>query len=117
MTLCVLNSEKLELLRGDLDRAPVARVKMEPVGRAYLTTVETTVDGVVFCLYAETHANPQVPADVSEAVTAFNASRSVWESLVAEALDAQDELLDQDREELDERVAQSQATRGRLLHR
>ena len=115
MTLCVLDSEKLADLPADLPRAPRASISMAPQGRAYFTTVMADISGFTFCLYAETHAEPRIPEAVADAVSSFNADPTVWAKLVAEALDAEDEMLSEDRETLDERVAQSQATRQRLL--
>lgn len=115
MTLCVINSEKLADLPADLPRAPRATISMTPQGRAYFTAVMADIGGIMFCLYSETHADPRIPADVAEAVAAFNTDPAIWERLVSEALDAEDEVLAEDRESLNERVAQTQALRARLL--
>lgn len=115
MTLCVINSEKLADLPADLPRAPRATISMTPQGHAYFTSVMADVAGVVFCLYAETNAEPRIPTDVADAVTAFNTDPTIWDALVTEALDAEDEMLAEDRDTLDTRVAQSRELRARLL--
>lgn len=115
MTLCVLNSEILASLPPERSTAPHATISMAPNGRAYLTTVTADIAGHRCYLYSETHAEARIPAAVTEAVTAFNADPTVWQRLVAEALDAEDQLLEEDREDINQRLARSQSIRRRLL--
>lgn len=116
MTFTVLDSDKLAQLSNDDAKPGRAKLSMVQSGRAFLTTVHVDVQDITFCLYAETHAEPRVADSVLAAVTEFNAGPAEWERLVAEALDAQAELLEEDRAELDERAARISETRKRLLH-
>ena len=115
MTLCVLNSEILAELPSTHHTAPHATISVVPHGRAYLTTVTAEVSGRRCYLYSETHAEARIPAAVTDAVTAFNADPTVWQRLVTEALDAEEQLLAEDRENIDQRMARAQSTRRRLL--
>ena len=115
MTLCVLDSDKLADLPADLPRPPRATISMTPQDRVYLTVVTTTIAGTSLCLYAETHAEPRIPEAVAQAVEQFNTDPAVWDTLVSEALDAEDENLDEDREKLEERATLYRTTRERLL--
>lgn len=116
MTLCVLDSDKLRHIRPTPDTIPHATVEMAPVGgRAYLTAVHTVVDGVLFCLYAETHPDPSVPAEVVTAVAEFNSNPARWLVLVGEALDAEADMLMEDLETLHTRRNDTMSTRERLL--
>lgn len=115
MTLSIIDSDKLHLL-SDVRRAhPVARITVTQRGRVYLSTVHVIVDGIRFCLYANTHATPDVPADAATAVDAFNTDPAIWVTLVSDALDAQAQIIDEDREDLDERATEIATLRRRLF--
>jgi len=115
MTLCVLAPHLLERLT-EMPENPHATVTLTPYEpRGYLTTVLAEAGGQYVALYSETHQDPQVPADVVEAVAEFNADPGVWRRLVAEALDAQLDSFDEELRDLAARTNIVRATRRRLL--
>jgi len=115
VTLSIIDSDKLHQLSNVRQHKPVATLRVSKKGRAHLTTVHVIVDGIRFCLYADTHSTPDSPQEAKTAVDEFNADPSAWERLVAEALDAQAQIVDEDREDLDERAKEIARLRRRLL--
>lgn len=115
MTLSIIDSDKLHQLSNVRAHKPVARLSVTKKGRVHLTTVHVTVNGIRFCLYANTHTTPEAPAEARDAVDGFNADPGAWVRLVSDALDAHILLIDEDREDLDDRAAEIAELRRRLL--
>lgn len=115
MTFCILDSEKLTELPAELPRAPRATISITPQGARYLITVVADISGHTFYLYSETQTELHIPADVEAALSEFNTDPSVWARLVEESLDADEQIIEEDRAELDRRLARSRATRRQLL--
>ncbi|SDH41577.1 hypothetical protein [Microbacterium sp. 77mftsu3.1] len=115
MTLSIIDSGRLARLSGAPTSPPVASITTSPHGAAYLTEVYSVINGIRFCLYAETHRGATAPKAVINAIEAFNASPTVWRSLVEAALDVDEQVLTEDREALTERAAHLATIRARLL--
>jgi hypothetical protein len=119
VTLVILNPSLLRDVEGITADALVATVSMTPSNRAYCTTVHVDLSarrGPRICLYSEVHTSPRVSDEVVTAVDAFNADPAgEWRRIVREALDAEEEILAEDKDHLDEKAADIQKTRTRLL--
>ncbi len=115
MPLTILNFDQLRRLSGNPEPSP-ARVSMDPRGDTYITFVHVTVGGVKMCLHSEVHDAPQVPAEVSAAVEAFNADPfAAWATLVEDAIDEELDAIADRRRRLREDERNLAALRARLL--
>lgn len=116
MTFVILNTDLLRSVESDPARPPLAQVSLTPSGDSYLTVVTVHVGGTELCVYSEFHAGPNVPADAAEALAAFNADPNrAWRQLVAEALDTEDQILEENLTTLGDKLAEVRRTRLRLL--
>jgi hypothetical protein len=126
MTLTVLDPAVLADVPTVFTVPPTAHVQLAHTGRAYLVTV--MVDVILppeqdrpndkldpLCLYSGSQNEPRIPEEVLEAVDAFNADPfGEWNRIALEALDAQAELLLDDRQDLNRKLRVNRALRRRL---
>lgn len=120
MPFVALDTSVLRRAVFDPRHPPAPVLSMNPVTRGYLTlvTLDVVHDEPGLCVYALTHPEPVTPAEVTEAVAAYNADPAAeWRRLVSEALDAEEDILLEDRCRLDERAQDIRDTRARLIDR